>query len=390
MHEFAEWRGFDLRKRREKIRKAFNREKVSSPEDIPIIINTPCYFGFGNKPLPEDYWKKPECMVNYQADNFELHLGKVKDDTIPYFMPWFGTGVLASAFGCKVKDARGNGDDPGIAGTCIDTVSDAAKLKLPDPYKDGLMPRVLEFIDYARAKGDLPVGLTDMNSPLCTVAQMCGYDRLFIWMYEEPSAVHHIFEIVTEAFIEWVKTQKKHIGEPLNRSNGLQGVWSPEPVGVWVSDDDLVSLGPDLYKEFVVPYYSRIFKEFGGGSVHFCGNGFHQGKNLLAIDNIKVVNNSPLWNFNGFGKLIKSLDSRVTIQIQDIAPVEPELYYSNIFHCIDDLRGVMLATFVLDNIAMSEGGGSEYVDWNTLDTANRIVEAVKECVRKKLDGEPLL
>ena len=36
---------------------------------------------------------------------------------------------------------------------------------MPDPYKDGLMPTVLKFIDYAVAHSDLP-GLTDMNSVL--------------------------------------------------------------------------------------------------------------------------------------------------------------------------------------------------------------------------------
>jgi len=386
MNEFSEWRGFDLRKRCEKIKKTFNHEKVTSAEDIPLIINSPAYFGFGNKPVPDNYWNKPECMVNYQAENFERHLSKVNDDTIPYFMPWFGTGVIASAFGCKIKEATGNGDDPAVASTVINKISDIAKLKLPDPYKNGLMPKVLNFIDYARENSDLPVGLTDMNSPLGTVCQMGGYDKIFLWMYDEPSAIHEIFEIVTEAFINWVKVQKQHIGEPLNRSNGLQGVWSPEPVGIWVSDDDLVSIGPELYEEFVVPCYSKIFKEFGGGSVHFCGTGYHQAKNLLKIENIKVVNNSPMWNFDAFGKLIKGLDSKVIIQIQDIAPIDPKEYYKNVFSCIDDLSGVMLATFVCDNLAMVEGGYYKEVDWDIFDTSNRVADAVRETIRKKLEG----
>jgi hypothetical protein len=281
MSDFKTWRGFDIEKRCAKIERAFNLEVVKVPEDFPLVINTPCYFGFGNNPMSKDYWTSPASMVKYQEDGFLKHLSQVDDDTVPYFMPWFGTGVIASSFGCKVKDATGFGDDPGIVSKCIEKVTDIAKLKIPNPYKDGLMPMVLKFIDYARNNSDLPVGLTDMNSPLCTAAQMCGYDKLFIWMYEEPEAVHELFDIIAETFITWVKVQKQHIGEPLDRSNGLQGVWSPKGVGVWVSDDDLVSISPDLYEKFIVPVNSKVFEPFGGGSVHFCGNGIHQIDNLL-------------------------------------------------------------------------------------------------------------
>ncbi|MGI6668000.1 MAG: uroporphyrinogen decarboxylase family protein [Acetivibrionales bacterium] len=390
MNSFKEWRGFDIAKRCERIKKAFNLEEVKSPEDVPIIINTPCYFGFGNNPMPPDYWTNPASMVRYQEEGFQKHLENVDDDTVPYFMPWFGTGVIASAFGCKVKEASGFGDDPGIISTCIESPKDIAKLKIPDPYKDGLMPRVLEFIDYARLNSDLPVGLTDMNSPLCTAAQMCGYDNLFIWMFDEPEAIHELLDIITETFIMWVKVQKEHIGEPLDSSNGLQGVWSPKGVGVWVSDDDLVSIGPDLYEKFIVPRYSEIFETFGGGSVHFCGRGVHQIDNLLKIRNIRVINNSPMGDFESFYKLVKGAGGKVTIQIQDGAPVNIESYYPMLFDKIDDFRGIMMATFVEDRIALDENGGMAEVSWNTFDAANRIVRTVRECVRKKLNGEPLV
>lgn len=384
MNSFNTWRGFDIAKRCSKIERAFNLEEVKKPEDFPIVINTPCYFGFGNNPMPKDYWTNPASMVKYQEDGFFKHLSQVDDDTIPYFMPWFGTGVIASSFGCKVKDATGFGDDPGIITNCINSISDIAKLKLPDPNSDGLMLKVLEYIDFARKNSDLPVGLTDMNSPLCTAAQMCGYENLFIWMYEEPAAVHELFDIIAETFINWVKLQKQHIGEPLNRSNGLQGVWSPKGVGVWVSDDDLVSMSPELYENFVVPINSRVFDSFGGGSVHFCGRGTHQIDNLLKTSNIRVVNNSPMGDFKTFGKLVNKVGGKVLVQIQDAAPIDVENYYSMLFNEIDNLKGIMLATFVEDNIGQDNNGGTMSVDWDPIETANRIVKIVRECVSKKL------
>ena len=103
-------------------------------------------------------------------------------------------------------------------------------------------------------------------------------------------------EVVTEAFIQCVKVQKEHIGEPLDSSNGLQGLHSPG-IGVWESDDDMVMIGGEMYREFVAPYVSRILDVFGGGSVHFCGRGVQHINNLLSMPNLKVVNNSPLGNF---------------------------------------------------------------------------------------------
>ena len=385
----TEWRGHDLSKRLAKIERAFNRAEVTSAADVPILANTPCYFAFATYDKPDDYFTNPASMVEYQARGYERHLAEIDDDLVPYFMPWLGVGVLASAFGCETALSPGQGNDPAVAGPCIHSPADAARLKRPDPYKDGWMPRVLETIDYARAHSDLPVGLTDMQGPLDTLGQMCGQAQLFAWMYEEPQMVHDLFTVVTDAFIDWVKVQKVHIGEPLDRSNGLQGVGA-SAIGVWESDDDMVMVGPKLSQEFVVPGVSRIFEAFGGGSVHFCGKGFHHLDNILRIGDVRVVNTSPMANFKSFGKFRKGLGDRVTLQIQDIAPLDVEGYYRRLFSGIDDLRGVMLATFVVDGLAMEADGSYVSVQWDPFEVARRIVAVTRECVDRKLAGEPLI
>jgi 5-methyltetrahydrofolate--homocysteine methyltransferase len=329
-------------------------------------------------------------MVEYQANGYERHLATVEDDLVPYMMPWFGTGVLPSAFSCQITIAPGPGNDPAVAGPCIHAPADAAHLKMPDPYHDGWMPRVLEAIDYARAHSDLPPGLTDMQGPLDTLGLMCGQAQLYKWMYQEPKMVHELFDLVTEAFIAWTKVQKEHIGEPLDRSNGLQGVWSPEGVGIWESDDDLVLLDPALYREFVVPYVSRIFDAFGGGSLHFCGGGYHHLENLRLVSSMRVVNHSPMGDFAGFATFRKALGDGIVFQLQDAIPIDFETYYARLFAELDDLRGIMLATFVVDTMGMDADGGYLPVDWDPLETADRVAAAIRECVRKKLAGEPLV
>jgi uroporphyrinogen-III decarboxylase len=389
MGEYTEWRGFDLSLRIAKIERTFNRAEVSSPDDVPVLVNTPCYFAFATYDKPEDYFTNPASMIEYQERGYERHMAEIDDDLVPYLMPWFGTGVLASGFGCEIMLQPGPGNDPAVAGPCIKSPADVIHLKIPDPCEDGWMPRVLEAIDYARAHSDLPVGLTDMQGPLDTVGQMCGQEQLFMWMYEEPQMIHDLFDIVTEAFIEWVKVQKKHIGEPLDRSNGLQGVGA-SPIGVWESDDDMVMIGPRQYREFVVPYVSRIFETFGGGSLHFCGKGYQHLGNIIEVKGVRVVNNSPMAHFEAFGKFKRGLGDQVIFQLQDIAPIDVEEYYRRLFAEVDDLRGLMLATFVADGLGMAADGGYVTVQWKPFEVAKRIVTVVRECVAKKLAGEPLL
>jgi uroporphyrinogen-III decarboxylase len=375
---------YDLSERYRKIKNTIGLNEVKNADDIPIIINTPCYFGFGSKLIPNDYYENPESMIDYQEKGCLKHLESVEDDYIPYFMPWFGTGVLASGFGCKIKFPSEPDADPSVVEKCIFGEKDIRKIKIPDPYKSGLMPKVLNAIDYASANSDLPPGLTDMNSPFSTACQMCGYDQLLLWMYDRPQLVHKIMELVTESFIEWTRIQKKHIGEPLNQSNGLQGVWSPEGVGIWVSDDDLTILSPELYQEYVVPYNSKVFKYFGGGSVHFCGNGLQQTDSILNIENIRVINNSPMADFITFEKMLDKVKGRVAIQVQDISPIDFENYYLDLFKNIHDLRGIMIASFTVDSFGMDNKGRLVPVKWDNYKTANKISRFIRDIFRKKL------
>ena len=385
-HEFAEWRGHDLRPRVQKLIQAFSGAAVMSPEDVPVLVNTPCYFAFGSKDKPADYFDNPASMWRYQADGYERHLGRVNDDMVPYFMPWFGTGVLASAFGCEIRRGQQD-DDPAVAAPCVHSPADAAALRLPEAGRAGWMPRVLDAIDYAMSEGDLPVGLTDMQGPLDTLGLMCGQAQLYQWMYSEPGMVHDLMELVTTAFIDWAQVQKAHIGEPLDSSHGLQGVFSPG-IGIWESDDDLVLLDPGLYREFVAPYVARILTAFGGGSVHFCGNGLHHIETLEALPGLKVVNNSPLGDFAAFGALKRRLSGRAVIEIQDGAPLDPDAYYPRLFNEVEDLRGLILAPFVIDNVAMDLSGGYVPVERDPFEAANRIVSVGRACFAKILAGEP--
>jgi len=356
-----------------------------TPEDVPVIVHTPCYFGFGEAPRSLSYWEDPAEMLRFQQDGYEEHLRRAHDDVVPYFTPWFGTGVLASAFGCEIRMPTGNGDDPAVVSHAVEDVKDIARLKLPDPHRDGQMPAVLRFMEYAAEHGEMPVGYTDLNSPLCTAAQICGYDKLFYWMYDEPEAVHELMDKITEAFTSWVKLQRTITGEPFGAANGLQGVWTPRG-GVWMSDDDLVSINAGLYHEFVLPHYSKIFTEFGGGHLHYCGIGTHQLGNIREMQGVTAINNSPLGNREAFQALVTAARGRLCVEIQDAAPLEPEAYYRHLFEGLPDLTGIMITTFAEHSLATDRDGRTIEVTRDPFDGANRVVDAVRAIAEEMMEG----
>ena len=329
---------------------------LAEPLEPPVMVWPFHYIACGADPakLPPDLFENPAAMTAYQTRICDEHLAAVDDDFQPYLTPYLGTGVLASGFGCQMQFAPGR--DPSIAGPCVETPADAARLKLPNPESDGVLPRVLETAAYMRAHGSYPVTLTDSQSPLDELILMCGHERLYMWMYDEPALVHDLFALASEAMIAWVKAQKAVTGEPLDVCYGEQGVWVPPKCGVWLADDEAVNLSPDLYAEFVAPCYPRIFQAFGGGVLHFCGSGAHLAGILKNMAGLRAINTGPMGRPENFAALQKGLGGSVPLIYQEMSPANPDRYFKELLQQIS-LRGVVFAPQVCDRFATGDAGG---------------------------------
>lgn len=302
-----------------------------STDACPFVVNNANYFLFGERPqeIPDDYFTSPASMYQRQVRQFKRHYELVEDHFVPYLMPFFGTGVLCSAFGSTVEFQ--DKMDPASVGFIVKKPEELRKLTKPDCHRDGLMPRVLEFIRYFRENSNIPVGITDCQGPLTTALQIVGYENLFYWMYDYPSLVHEFMELLTESLITWIKVQKQELDEPLDRCAGNQGVYVPQGTGVWLSDDDAILMPPDLYKEFVVPYNDRIMKEFGSGILHFCGAANQQIENFKSMKYLRGINNFSLGDEKSLLELKEQLEGRVVIIACDFTPIDYQGYYRTLF-----------------------------------------------------------
>jgi hypothetical protein len=342
---------------KEQLKNAFefkNREAA-------ILVNDVNYWTFGElqENIPEDYYLgSPEVSMNYQLNKIERHYANFeKDCYIGFLHPWFGTGVLASGFGTPI--IFNYKSDPAVDISKIETIDEVKRLELPDPEKDGIMPKVLESLRYYKKNCDLTIGVTDCQGPLTTALSGVGYDKFCYWMYDYPKAIHEFMEKVTEALIRWVKVQKSIAGTPIDKESYPLGVRIPDGYGgAWMADDDAVILDAENYKEFVVPYNSKFLKAFGGGCIHYCGTATQHIDNYLSTDGLTCVNNLNLDNLDDAVKMREALAQKgIPYMVCDFIPNDRRLesYYRDVFEIMGDQAGLIVVPYVAPAIELEKG-----------------------------------
>jgi hypothetical protein len=362
-----------------KIKNAYEFGEVKEP---PVLVQDVNYWLSGEVEswIPDNYFDLPASMVDYQVEKIKRHMETFGDCYIPFLMPWYGTGVVPSALGCKV--AYQPKMDPTIEGHVISRPEDIRNLKKPDPYKDGQMPRVLKTIDYMKAETDLPVGVTDAQGPLNIALSLCGVEKLFFWMYDYPDLVHEIMEFATEVFIDWIKVQKKHAGQASDSGAFPHGIILPEGFGgIWLADDDCTIISPALYQEFVVPYNSKIFKAFGGGTLHFCGTAEHQIDNFLKTEGLTGINSFCMGNIKQLVMMQEKFKNKIALMACDFAPLDVEKYYHDLIEALS-FRGLIVASFPAPAFALI-GGKYESLKRDPGELSGRIFDVIGNEVKRK-------
>jgi hypothetical protein len=316
------------------------------------------FFISGDDPqqVPDDYFSDQgfASQVAFQTRKIEAHIRNCDDDYIPVLFPWYGTVVVQSAVGSRVLFP--DKDEPAIDGSVLNDPAEVRNLRRPDPNKDGLMPRVLGCIDYMREHSEYPVAFTDPQGPLSIAIGLCGLEQLCYWMYDCPVVVHELMDFCTTVLIDWITVQKQHAGQELDSGAWPHGfIALPKGYGgVGVSDDDCTIMPPSLYKEFAVPYLSRVFEAFGGGTLHYCGSANQQLENFRAIRGLTGINNYCLGDFRSVRRTQDALGDRIAIMVCDYAPIEIEDHFRSMLECLDR-TGIIIGTYPAAQDALSKG-----------------------------------
>jgi uroporphyrinogen-III decarboxylase len=256
-------------------------------DNLPIILRAP------PRPERQKYptYNLEECY--YDADKMlasqlwgMIELADAQSDAVPSLRANTGVGTLATVFGCRntvFPDKM-----PWV--TTHLTIDEALDAPVDDVARRGEMPRVLRYMEYfcERLDGRGLVYCADTQGPLDLAHIVLG-NAFFLLLHDAATKMHEMLDKCTRVIIEATRAMKEAVGEPIERGAHSGTMWMGAG-GVRVCEDTTTLLSPACVREFAVPYTRRLCAAFGGGWVHFCGDGQHVLDAFLDVPEVKGFN----------------------------------------------------------------------------------------------------
>lgn len=121
----------------------------------------------------------------------------------------YGLGTESMGSHAVIRD----GEQTYVDSFAVHSEADVARLKLPDPMRDGRMPVIIECEQILVEKLGKQVGVNGaLAGPLSFAANLRGPQQILYDMMDRPEMVHHLLEISREACSSFVEAQIKHSG----------------------------------------------------------------------------------------------------------------------------------------------------------------------------------
>ena len=227
--------------------------------------------------------------------------------------PGFASGIeqvtIPSMFGCVTEGIA----DSNRIRPVIKSPSDVYSLP-PAEIREGtvchaMLSRIAET--HRRARGRLPVYMTDIQGPFSCAAQMWGIEDFLGALGDHESEIHHLLSLCTEAIIRYFEAMYDATDGTLIPIHCFPYLWVPRDCGVAVSDDFFAIVGTETVRDFSVPYLERIGAAFGGVTVHTCGNMNHLPAEMNAMKTLRAVNFSS--SETDLARYARACDPRIAI-----------------------------------------------------------------------------
>lgn len=255
----------------------FAAARMEEPDEVPVSLLTSARFFshlYGVKVFK--FFHDPRTMLDAT-----LHTMKRFPDIVLFPGLWadYGLVVEASAMGSRVYWPQNYA--PYVKGVLFKNPEDIDELEPPDPKTDGLMPFVLESIQYIQkhAPKSAKYLYAVARGPFQVASYTRGPTEFLIDLKLRPEIATKLIDICTQTAISWLRAQLAVMDDP---------------VGIFVPDDNASFLSPELFRRFGVPAYKRIFSEFDGllKVYHNDADSTHI-LHLLADCGFEVFNFSP-------------------------------------------------------------------------------------------------
>ena len=147
---------------------------------------------------------------------------------------------------------------------------------VPDPL-DGWGWKVVSeaefFLDvlgrYPNLRECVRVYFADVQGPFDNACEVVG-DDFFYWLYDAPDLAAALIDLMTETQIAWYDFLRTRFADEFRSGRAECSAWGP-PANAHLVVDSCECISPEMYRQFSHPYNERIFRKYGGGSIHFCG-----------------------------------------------------------------------------------------------------------------------
>jgi len=207
----------------------------------------------------------------------------------------YGTGILPCLFGCGLfmMDEETNTLPTAVPFNSAEKVRELLRKGVPD-LRAGLGAKVFEcgrrFVEvmsrYPRVRRWVAVIHPDLQGPVDVLEVVWG-SEFFYAIYDDLPLFQDFLALVTETYIAFLREWQRIVPPTRPYSDH----WGMMHKGVvMLRADSLMNLPPDFYAERIRPADERVFAEFGGGAIHFCGRGDHFIEEMSRAKGLTAVN----------------------------------------------------------------------------------------------------
>ena len=287
----------DFARHNEEVTRVWEAYRERRPYRVPVRVIGSISNLFGNPAVNhtgltfEDFFTDPQAQIDAQLayDRWVRYHWICDREMGPPSQGWqlrvdFQNSYEAGWFGAPLKFA---GDAvPDTIEILKENPAALYDMPDPDPLRDGLMGRAVEFCEYMSDRcrslefegrpvlppSTLPGEGTD--GPFTIACKLRGLAECCLDMYENPRFFHDLMAYVTRNTIRRMKAVREWRWAR-SPSASDRGRYRSKDWGF--ADDAIAMLSPRQYQEHVFPYHRQLAEEFGDGpiSIHLCGDATH-------------------------------------------------------------------------------------------------------------------
>jgi len=155
-------------------------------------------------------------------------------------------------------------------------------------------------------------GTTGLHAGLTgDVFRLMGNDRLMVWVYDEPEAIHRVMAYLRDDRLAYLDFLEKEGLLGLNNNSTLVGSGSPgyttalpqsdyngtarlKDLWMWMESQETTAISPAMFNEFFLPYMADVSRKLG--LIYYgCCEPVHDRWEMIIslIPNVRAVSISP-------------------------------------------------------------------------------------------------